>query len=144
MAQELMKIDGRCHCGQITYRAEIDPDHVVICHCTDCQTFSGAPYRVSVFRVPPERVHLDGTPKTYVKTADSGNEVVVAFCGNCGTALYSTAARAPKGFNLRLGPIAQRAELIPRAQGFCRSAMPWATDISGIRRIPDPPIPAGR
>jgi hypothetical protein len=32
-----MKIDGACHCGYITYVAEIDPDNVGLCHCTDCQ-----------------------------------------------------------------------------------------------------------
>jgi hypothetical protein len=38
-----MKIDGRWHCGAITYEAEIDPDMVALCHCTDCQTWSGSP-----------------------------------------------------------------------------------------------------
>ena len=33
-----MKIDGRCHCGCVTYEAEIDPEKVLICHCGDCQT----------------------------------------------------------------------------------------------------------
>ena len=37
-----MKIDGACHCGRITYEAEIDPEKVGICHCTDCQRASGA------------------------------------------------------------------------------------------------------
>ncbi len=32
-----MKIDGGCRCGAITYEAEIDPDTVFTCHCTDCQ-----------------------------------------------------------------------------------------------------------
>lgn len=40
-----MNIDGACHCGQIQYRAEIDPEDVLICHCTDCQTLSGSAYR---------------------------------------------------------------------------------------------------
>ena len=26
-----MKIDGGCHCGAITYRAEIDPETVIVC-----------------------------------------------------------------------------------------------------------------
>jgi hypothetical protein len=30
-----MKIDGECHCGKIAYQAEVDPDTLVICHCTD-------------------------------------------------------------------------------------------------------------
>jgi len=37
-----MIIDGGCHCGQFSYRAEVDPDTVIICHCTDCQTLSGS------------------------------------------------------------------------------------------------------
>jgi hypothetical protein len=32
-----MKIDGRCHCGFITFKAEIEPEKVWLCHCTDCQ-----------------------------------------------------------------------------------------------------------
>jgi len=37
-----MKIDGHCHCGQITFEAEVDPNSVMICHCTDCQRLSGS------------------------------------------------------------------------------------------------------
>ncbi len=66
-----MKIDGACHCGRISYEAEVNPDLVVICHCTDCQTNSGAPYRANV-PVRLENFRLKGEPKTYVKTADSG------------------------------------------------------------------------
>jgi hypothetical protein len=40
-----MRINGGCHCGQIKFRAEVDPDYVLICHCTDCQTLSGSAYR---------------------------------------------------------------------------------------------------
>lgn len=35
-----MKVEGSCHCGQITFEAQIDPEAVRICHCTDCQTLS--------------------------------------------------------------------------------------------------------
>ena len=106
-----MKVDGSCHCGSVTYEAEINPDHVVICHCTDCQTFSSAPYRVSVFGVPRENVRIEGSPKTYIKTGESGRQVLVAFCGDCGTALYSTRSdTAP--LNLRIGAIKQRRELV--------------------------------
>ncbi len=132
-----MKVDGRCHCGRITYEAEINPDNVVICHCTDCQTFSSAPYRVSVFGVPPEQVRFEGSPKTYVKIGGSGKKVRVAFCGDCGSAIYSTSGETAGPFNLRVGVIKQRRELTPKAQGFCQSGMPWATNIDSIHRIPE-------
>jgi hypothetical protein len=43
-----MKIEGGCHCGSIRFEAEVDPATVVICHCTDCQTFSGSASRTVV------------------------------------------------------------------------------------------------
>jgi hypothetical protein len=44
-----VKVDGRCHCGWISYEAEIDPEKVMICHCTDCQTLSGSAFRMVAF-----------------------------------------------------------------------------------------------
>src|SRR5688500_4353388 len=80
-----MKIDGGCHCGSIQYEAQIDPQHVVICHCTDCQTLSGTAFR-TVVRAPGPGFRITrGTPKKYVKTAESGNKRVQAFCADCGT-----------------------------------------------------------
>jgi hypothetical protein len=131
-----MKIDGSCHCGKITYEAAIDPDYVIICHCTDCQAVSGAPYRANV-PVLAEKFKLRGEPKTYVKTAASGNEMTLAFCGECGSALYSTKKGDQAIFNLRLGAVKQRAELTPKAQYWCGSAMPWAMDLGAIPQSPD-------
>jgi hypothetical protein len=105
--------------------------YVIICHCTDCQGISGAPYRASV-PVKCENFKLRGDPKTYVKTADSGNKMALAFCGDCGSALYSGAVEKPAVFNLRLGAVKQRAQLAPKAQYWCRSAMPWVMDINRL------------
>jgi hypothetical protein len=69
-----MKVTGHCHCGAIQYEAEVDPSRVQACHCTDCQRLSGSPYRASV-GAPKETFRLlKGTPKIYVKTAESGNQ----------------------------------------------------------------------
>jgi hypothetical protein len=126
-----MKIDGRCHCGEIELEAEINPDITNICHCTDCQTISGAPYRVSVV-ASTRGLSVSGTPKQYQKRGDSGDLVVTNFCGTCGTALYSFKGEKPAFIFLRIGPIRQRAALKPTKQGFCGSALPWATNIADV------------
>jgi hypothetical protein len=36
-----MKVDGHCHCGEIVFEAEVDPNTASICHCSDCQTLTG-------------------------------------------------------------------------------------------------------
>jgi hypothetical protein len=80
-----MRIEGRCHCGFITYEAEVDPEKVMICHCTDCQTLSGSAFRSVVltresgFKLP------SGTLKSYVKTAESGARRPQTFCPECGS-----------------------------------------------------------
>ncbi len=129
-----MKVDGACHCGAIRYAARVDPRRVVLCHCTDCQTISGAPYRVNV-PAAAETFQLTGRPKTYVKTGGSGEPVTTAFCGDCGSALYSCKGEAPAFLFLRTGAIRQRADLIPTTQGFCASAMPWSADIRDVRVV---------
>lgn len=130
-----MHIDGGCHCGNITYEADIDPEAVSICHCTDCQTLTGTAYRVNV-RVRKQDLKLrGGTPKVYIKTAESGTKRAHAFCPECGTPMYSTSTDAePQVYGLRIGTARQRAQLPPKMQNWCRSAMPWSANIESLRR----------
>ena len=90
-----MKVSGRCYCGQISFEAEIEPDKVRVCHCTDCQTLSGSAFRTNVPVVQGTFVLKKGEPKTFFKSADSGNRIVHAFCPNCGTPIYSAVPGEP-------------------------------------------------
>jgi len=132
----VMKVTGRCHCGQIGYEAEIDPNQVRICHCTDCQTLTGTAFRTTVPSLPGSFVLTSGTPKIYVKTAESGNKRAPAFCPECGTPLYAAALGPnPQSFGLRVGTLDRRAELRPSWQGWCRSALPWSMDLTRVERF---------
>ena len=107
-----MKIDGRCHCGGITYEAEIDPGKVGVCHCTDCQTLSGTAFRTLVIVAEADFPLLSGKPKEYIKTADSGAKRIQAFCPDCGAPFYATSVGdGPKFYNIRLGTVRQRDQL---------------------------------
>ncbi len=130
-----MKIDGGCHCGYITYEAEIDPAEVTICHCTDCQTLSGSAFRTAVPAAREAFVLRGGPPKIYVKTAESGAKRVQAFCPECGTSIYSTAAGEARIFMIRVGTTRQRAELVPKTQIWCRSALGWVMDLQAIAQV---------
>ena len=130
-----MKIDGSCHCGRIRYEAEIDPERAAICHCTDCQVLSGSAFRTVVPAPKAGFRLLAGRPKIYVKTADSGNRRTQAFCSECGTPIYSSPVSDDfPAYSLRVGPIRQRAQLRPRIEYFCRSALDW-TGLEGTRRF---------
>jgi hypothetical protein len=131
-----MNIDGGCHCGQIKFRAAIDPEQVEICHCTDCQTLSGSAYRT----VAPADANafelLSGKPKLYAKTADDGSQRLQAFCPECGSPLYSAPPEGEKGyFGIRVGAINQRGLLVPKNQYWTRSAQSWTQDLSRMPGI---------
>ncbi len=121
-----MKVDGVCHCGGIRYEAEVDPSNVIICHCTDCQTLSGTAFRT----VAPTRADtfklLSGTPKSYVKTSESGNRRAQTFCPDCGTPIYSAPADGGTSVvALRVGALRQRDSLAPMNQLWFRSSLSW-------------------
>ena len=126
-----MRVDGGCHCGKITYEADIDPNKAGLCHYTDCQTLTSSAFSLFV-PVPKEKFRLRGEPRVYVKTAESGNRRAQAFCPECGTRIYASAEKDPLVFNLRLGTVRQPAALSPRAQLWCRSALPWVNGLSSV------------
>ena len=130
-----MKIHGGCHCGSIRYEAEVDPTAVGVCHCTDCQTFSGAAFRVVVPAKKENFRLLSGAPRTYVKTAESGNKRAQVFCAECGTHIYATNAADPQVFGIRAGTAQQRRELTPTRQVWCRSALPWVKALDEIPQL---------
>jgi len=130
-----MRIEGRCHCGRIAYEATVDPDTVGICHCTDCQTLSGSPYRATIPAPAAQFVLRGGEPRIYIKTAESGTKRAHAFCPDCGTPIYACAVSDPPIYSLRIGAIKQRAALRPRRQIWCRSALPWSMDLAALDKL---------
>jgi hypothetical protein len=86
---DAIKINGGCYCGDITITSEVSSDKIMACHCTDCQKFSGAPFR-AVAVIAADAVKISGTVTEFLKIAESGNERLQGFCGKCGSHLYAT------------------------------------------------------
>jgi hypothetical protein len=132
-----MKVTGGCHCGNITYGAEVDLATVRVCHCTDCQKLTGTAFRAKIGSLPETFRLKCGTPKIYIKTAESGTKRAHGFCPECGTPIYSAAPEpSPSTYGLRVGGIDQRGLLAaPARQIWCRSALPWSMDLRAVERL---------
>jgi hypothetical protein len=130
-----MKVDGRCHCGKITYSAIVDPQSITICHCTDCQMLTGTVYRANIAAPAETFVLLSGAPRIYLKTAQSGSQRAHAFCADCGTPIHSSAPDLPTKYSLRVGCLAQRAEFGIARQQWCDSGLPWAVNLEDVPRL---------
>jgi len=125
-------IDGQCLCGHVRYEASIDRSRIRICHCTQCQISSATAFRIGVPVHKDDFRLLSGNLKCYVKTAESGTPRALYFCPDCGTAIYGCAVDSPVMLSLRLGTARQRGDLIPQAQMWSRSQLPWLSRLSEI------------
>ena len=125
-----MKVTGRCHCGRISFEAEIDPSRIALCHCTDCQRLTGTAFTTFAVALRGDFHLIGGKPKVYVKIGDSGNASAQAFCDNCGSRLWATdPGPEPASYRLRVGTLDQRSDLSPTRQYWFRSALPWSRDL---------------
>ncbi len=135
-----MKVEGQCHCGAIGYEAEVDPGTVGICHCADCQMQSGSAYRLNVPAPAAGFRLLRGTPRIYLKIADSGARRIHAFCADCGGPVYACAEQSPQSYSLRVGALKQRYELnAPMRQIWTRRRFRWLPPIEGAQEFDGQP-----
>jgi hypothetical protein len=117
--------NGGCLCGAIRYESTGEPVFSLQCHCRDCQRQSGAAY-VPAIRVPSAGFRIvQGTPRQYVATADSGNTITRVFCGDCGTPLYVQVSTRPDLVGLRVTTQDDPSDFRPDADIFVQSAQPW-------------------
>lgn len=127
-----MKVEGQCQCGAIEFEAQVQPGSVTICHCLDCQTHSGSAFRANISAPAAGFKLLKGAPRTFVKTAASGNQRILAFCENCGSPLYACAVENPQAYSLRTGVLKQRSELgTPQREIWTIRRRPWVA-LAGV------------
>ena len=81
---------------------------------------SGAPSRAVVFMIA-EQVAIAGAVKEYLKIANSVNERVQGFCGNCGSQIYA-ADPTKTLFMVRTDCLSQHDQLAPAKHIFGKSA----------------------
>ena len=124
-----MKVSGRCHCGQISFEAEIDPTQVRICHCTDCQKFTGAAFAALV-PLQKSALSITGPIKTHSAVGGSGKPVIRNFCGECGSSLFEEPTVRPGLAIIFAGTLDDPKAVSPLREIFRDDALPWI-DVAG-------------
>ncbi len=121
----MVEISGGCLCGKVRYSANAEPMFSGVCHCQDCQKFSGSAF-AAVVAVPKAAVTVTGTLKAFTKTGDSGQPIHRLFCPECGSGIMDEAAMMPETVMLNVGTLDDTSWVAPASQIYCDSALPWA------------------
>ena len=120
----MAQIEGGCLCGRVRYSADAEPAFVGVCHCTDCQKFSGSAF-ATVVGVPAAALRVTGTLKTFTKVGDSGKPIHRRFCPECGCGIMDEADALPAVAMINVGTLDDRSWVQPVSQMYCGSAQSW-------------------
>ena len=134
----MTQIVGGCLCGKVRYSSDADPVFVGVCHCTDCQKFSGSAF-AAVVGVPEAAFSVQGKLATYSKTGDTGKSVERRFCPECGSSIVEATATMPGIAMINSGTLDDASWVKPSMQIFCDSAHPWVQLGGEMQRFPKMP-----
>jgi hypothetical protein len=87
-----MSHQGGCHCSAVRYEVSGEPQHVALCHCSDCRRSAGAPMVAWAAFAEDEFKLLQGELTTF----NSSGAAMRSFCPKCGTGIaYRNAEMLP-------------------------------------------------
>ena len=130
----MANMTGGCLCGNVRYSINSESIHCGVCHCRDCQRFTGSAF-VSAVRVPLDSVRVQGELTVIETKGGSGQLIRRHFCPNCGSSVLGEPYR-PGMINVMAGTLDDPSIFVPTTEVFCETAHAWLQDGSQRLRFP--------
>lgn len=124
---------GGCACGAVRYALIAAPLLVYACHCHDCQKRSGSAFALSMV-IRCDDLSVVGELEVIQMSTPSGRAIDHSVCARCRFRLFARAPAAPEFATLRAGTLDCTSWIVPIAQAWVESAIPWAL-IPGVRSV---------
>jgi hypothetical protein len=126
-----MSYQGGCHCGQARYEVGGDPQHVSICHCSDCRKSAGAPF-VSWAAFASAHFKFSGE----ISSFNSSGAAFRHFCPKCGTGLfYINEQMLPGLVDIQTGTLDDPEALVPVAHVQAAEQLHWTHAIEDLPKF---------
>jgi hypothetical protein len=124
-----MEHEGGCHCGAVRYAVKGEPQHVTLCHCSDCRKSSGAPMVSWAAFAEDEFRILSGEATTF----NSSGQSMRSFCGKCGTGIYFRNAQFLPGIvDIQTSTLDDPDALKPTAHIQTAERIGWMAEAHGL------------
>lgn len=131
--------EGGCFCGKVRISVEGEPLGKALCHCLDCRKITGSTYSTNIIVAGPNFKVLSGTPKSIGKKANSGNEIVSYFCGDCGSTLWRDGVTFGETKVVKVGcfdDIDALDKAKPGLELFSSHRVSWVGEVAGAAQKP--------
>ena len=124
-----------CSCGALKVTARGEPVRVGMCHCFDCQQRTGSVFGIQAWFPRESVTFTSGTPKIYVRTAESGRKIEFRFCPECGTTVWWEAEQRPELIGIAAGTFADTSLPLPGFSSFERHRHAWTTHAGALALV---------
>ena len=115
--------EGGCLCGAARYRLSARPLAVNACHCNVCKKLTGVTNLLMVLGARDAFSH-QGKIERYRRRADSGREIDVVRCAECGVRLWHEPLSAPQFVFIAVGTLDDVSWAIPTSHIWAENASP--------------------
>lgn len=124
MIAEGVVLDGGCLCGAIRYRLTGPSLFVSQCCCKDCQKATGTGH-TTIVGVHNSQLALEGMPRAYTNSGDTGGSVTRHFCGECGGRLYTSGDLPGAVIMVQAGSLDDPNAISPQSVIYLKDAPHW-------------------
>ena len=129
--------EGGCLCGAVRYTAHGETEFFLVCHCRDCQKFTGSAFGALVW-LPQSAIEIQGALKTFTKTADNGKPIVRHFCPECGSSITEESSARPGMLIVNAGTLDDPTFVTPTTEIYCDRGL-WVQLSGGMQRFAEMP-----
>lgn len=124
------KRTGGCLCGKVRYELSGEPVRTMLCQCKNCQRTSGSALS-TIALVQRKDLAVIGDLKAYNYAGDSGGELEINFCPNCGSPVLLNINAMPDIVSVKVGTFDETDWFAPQVNIWTGSGQKWLPEISG-------------
>lgn len=115
---------GGCLCGETRYEISGAPAFTIQCYCRDCQRISGAG-NLPLYVVALEAFSISGPVKTHSRKSETGNDLKLMFCEECGSPVCNKNSKLPDRVFVMAGSLDDPSIFSAEHKVYEASRQPW-------------------
>ncbi len=124
--------EGRCSCGELTYRMTSPPMITHCCHCRYCQRETGASFALNAL-IEADRVEVLTGKTTEAKIpSESGEGLIMERCAKCQVPVWTHYMNDRFSCWVRVGTLLEPDRIAPDVHIFTESKQPWLILPEGV------------
>ena len=123
---------GGCLCATVRFELDSEPFDAGWCHCRTCQLNSGSP--AMVFATVPLLHYRFTQGAEAVRQIASSSFGYRAFCGECGTPLYTHVEHQPDTLDFSVATLDEPGRVRPGFHIFWSRHVSWFDPADGLAR----------